>query len=687
MSVNSARKSIHESWPIAAWGLALCGGLLALYWPSVHTPYFFDDFEFFRHAEGARVFAAPAWWSRRFISYLTFYWIDQIFPQKIEVQRLFSLALHAGNAFLLFLLLRRVTALLSISWGVVAAGVTWFAISPAAFHAVAYLQQRSIVLATFFALLSWLAWIRFLSTSSLTRWVALAVSGGAFLLAIFSKEQATTALLGHFVFLLWFLPRAQRLKALGGGVLLLIVGVGVVALFFAGAVQSYFARALTQLPPWWVDAFRGEPLGETMVLWLLAVLMEAKAFFYCLAVWLVPIPGWMAIDLRPGIPVTLAEISGWVAIFGYLVLLIGGWGYLALGQRPFLRLAAMGVALATGHFLLEFTPYRVLDAIVLYRSYWWFTALPLVVCAAVAPLFADGVAPRWQQAATAAVASYLIAIGAVAFSYIQTFRSPEALWRHAAEVVPPQAFTEPRYYAAWRPYFNLGIVLAEKKAFAEAKEALEKARMLNGPPEWVAYHLAYVSWQLGNLAQALQEARFYISVSWPPEYPVPVGQRVLLAAEIGLAAKDYPLVFDAIARHYGVTLERLPANTPPAIKTKLVYAQAKSLVALKQVKEAVALIEAHFSQQIPEPLYLTYWDALMRAGAADRAVQAMAQVPAERFERDPAYLVSRALAYARLGELEKAREDVRKAMTLAPENPTVLRLARLLEEQGQGAQP
>lgn len=672
--------SKHRHWSSGLWLILLLPALFILYWPSLGAPYFFDDVRLpFLDPEKMQGFVAPPWWTKRFVSYWTFYWIDQLFPNTITAQRSFNLLLHWVNGVLLYGLIRRVGKNgISPRWLSVGA-VAWFLLSPAAMHAVAYLQQRSILLVVCFALLSWLAWNTALTRPAWQRVGYLVLSTAAFVCAVFSKEQGITALVGHFALLLWHLPANKRRYALFGAIALSVVGAVVVFFFFRNVVKDYFLAPLDQLPTWWVEAFRNDPLGPEWALWLTAILMEAKAFFYQLGVWFVPLPSAMAIDLRPALPVTLNEPAGWLAVVGYLVWLVVCWRYLFVGKVPQLRFAAMGGALAGTHFLLEFTPYRVLDAIVLYRSYWWFSALPFVLVGLLGWLV-PRLMHRPQRTLVAALCgAYLLAVGVVGMRYSETFRSAKTLWAHAAARIPDEAFAEPRYLAAWRPFYNLGLALIQAESFEEALEAFRKARLLNARPEAVAFHEAYLNRRLGNVAAALQAARFYTSVPWHPEFRVPLVNRVLVAMQVGLDAHDYPFVIEVARKAFGAQLERLDANVSASVRGALVYHYARAAVRLGDAVGAVAVIERHFGDDPPEELRLTYWDALQRAGQVEKALAHMATLPESVFRQSPAYLVSRALAYARLGDRARALKDAKAAAAFAPDNPTVRQLLSILE--------
>jgi len=103
--------------------IALVIGVFALYWTSLRNPPVFDDVMLtanFLRSYGESWFKGDLRW----FTYVTFGWTTRIFGEDWFWQRLGNLVLHAA---------------------VVAA---LFAVHPVAVYAVAYLMQRSIVMAT-----------------------------------------------------------------------------------------------------------------------------------------------------------------------------------------------------------------------------------------------------------------------------------------------------------------------------------------------------------------------------------------------------------------------------------------------------------------------------------------------------------------------------------------------------------
>ncbi|MEZ5318000.1 MAG: tetratricopeptide repeat protein [Vicinamibacterales bacterium] len=96
-----------------------------------------------------------------------------------------NLAIHATNAVLVFVLLRRTTGAIGASAFVAAV----FAVHPLHVESVAWVAERKDVLSTFFALLTMLAYVRFAFRRTSTAYVAMLASFG---LALMAKPMTVT---------------------------------------------------------------------------------------------------------------------------------------------------------------------------------------------------------------------------------------------------------------------------------------------------------------------------------------------------------------------------------------------------------------------------------------------------------------------------------------------------------------
>ena len=139
--------------------------VLALYAGSWSAPLIFDDGSFFDDPANIEKYSHTYFsFDLRWLSYATISWTANWFGPDIFWLRLGNVMLHAANAVALFFFLRRLfqTTLVSIDTpNDMPASLAWFAffgalifaLHPVAVYGVAYLIQRSTLMATLFVLL------------------------------------------------------------------------------------------------------------------------------------------------------------------------------------------------------------------------------------------------------------------------------------------------------------------------------------------------------------------------------------------------------------------------------------------------------------------------------------------------------------------------------------------------------
>ena len=180
----------------------LAAAALAIYLPGIGNELVFDDR---RLTDGTILgsYGSLLELRPRMLSYGSFVWLQALFGEGWWKQRLFNVFLHLGVAYCLYLLFTSLLEsrrfreedasdpeLLPSKRAALKVGVALFALNPVAVYAVAYLVQRSIVMAALFVVLACIAWVRGLETGQ-HRWMALAAV--SYLLAVLSKEAAVTA--------------------------------------------------------------------------------------------------------------------------------------------------------------------------------------------------------------------------------------------------------------------------------------------------------------------------------------------------------------------------------------------------------------------------------------------------------------------------------------------------------------
>jgi tetratricopeptide (TPR) repeat protein len=448
---------------------------LALYSGSLHNPLVFDDAllsEKLLRAYGRSLFQFDLRW----LSYASFGWTFEAVGREWFWHRLLNVLLHAGTASMLFLFLSRLFALvvpataepratLSSGW-MAAFGALLFLAHPVAVYGVAYLIQRSIVLATLLSLASLYCFLEGMTRGARSWFVA---SAAAYFAAVFSKEHcvalpAVAAALA--VLVRGWPPRPLKSLALPFA-LYAAIGAAIVlrARGLLGAQYEPFAElAASHLPG-------PETAGGAADRYALSVLNQGFLFFRYLLTWLLPLPSWMSVDLRTAFPAQLANWPQTAGFAAWLAWPVVSSALLVRGGRVGLAGFAM-----LGPWLLalpEVAAVRVQEPLVLYRSYLWMCLLPAAVPVLLMRIPA--------KAGGALLAVVCLALLPPFFNRLQTFSSDYRLWDDAV-----------RKNADWsaayvdRGFRNRGVAQYQAGRYREALRDFTQAIDLNprNPRSW-----------------------------------------------------------------------------------------------------------------------------------------------------------------------------------------------------------
>lgn len=442
---------------------------IGLYSGALRNPPVFDDRvlreDFLKHYASSWF-----WFDLRWFSYASFGWVYQIFGKDWLWQRLANVCLHGAVAAALWLFLARLFELalprteiagqttLGPRW-LAFFGAVLFLLHPVGVYAVAYLVQRSMVLATLFSLISLRCFLEGLHRNS-PRWLLAAIA--AYFVAVYSKEHAIMlpAVALALVILLrgYSLPPLHRL----GAAFALFAGIAALVVLKAkGVLGTPYEPFVQELLPQLYES-RSEPdAGRS---YPLSVLNQAHLFFRYLLVWLVPYTGWMSIDLRMPFPARLLEWPQTVGFVAYLAYPLVALGLLRRGGLPgLLGFAALCPWLLA---LTEAATVRVQEAFVLYRSYLWM-ALPV----GMLPVLLSRVPRTW---ALAVLAGACIALVPPLFDRLDTFSSSINLW---SDAIRKQPATGALYVE--RAHHNRGFAYLQAKRYEEAMRDFDRALELN----------------------------------------------------------------------------------------------------------------------------------------------------------------------------------------------------------------
>lgn len=471
------------------YGVALAFATGLLYWHTLENPPVFDDLPFFR--DGALETLASGWFdfSRRWFYFASLHYTYVLFGDDIFWYRAGNVLLHAATVIALFMFLRRL--LVATSNGATTrsmdlpafAAAMMFALHPVSVYGVAYLAERSIVMATLFSLLALIAFLKGLLEQR-THWLWGAVA--FYFVALFSKEHSVTLPAVMLALALLLRSHAALRSKQIGGVLLVMVLLGTWVVFLnrsaiGTAYEPYAQNLLGQVLP-------GQPGTDVTDAHWRSAITQGLLFFKYLLLWLIPYPDCMSVDMRVPFAAGLFEARfGWGAMAFLAYALAGGW---LLSKQGKAGVLGFGLLFPWLMFASELSTIRVQEPFVLYRSYLWMAGF-----AAVPALMLSHMRARYTLLALAAVCSLLTV---AAWNRLDTFSSDLKLWDDAARLNQGKddlPGSERIYYARGGAYTNLG----------RHEEAMrDYDHMIAIAPAWVDAPYYQRGWGHLRLSQAAQ---------------------------------------------------------------------------------------------------------------------------------------------------------------------------------------
>ena len=428
--------------------------VVVLYLPSLGNVLVFDD----NILSGGQVFAEhgnPLALKPRSLSYSTFSWLHALAPEAWWLQRLLNIGVHAAVVGMLWAFYSKLLVSLQLSWNnadssgsthskwALLAGIAWFALNPTGVYAVAYLTQRSILMATFFSVLSLWAVLQAMATQRRRFWLLAVV---AYVAAMMSKEYALTlpVVAMALIVIVKRPSRQQAIKFGGIGVLLATVAAYLLYRRYGDMIGKPFDQASLA----YVEQMNALAPGVKALAYPLSILNQMWLFFEYGCRWFLPSTGMMSIDLRPPFPTRLTSQPHLLGAIGYLSLLAGS---VVLMLRYRERWALLGFCLFAPLvlFVSEFSTVWIQDPFVLYRSYLWAIAVPGVIY-----LLASRMS---RQTLTGMAVVVAVVFLWQATDRIASMRTELAVWNDAVTKLPPE------------------LVIGKSRAYLNRGEAYQQA--------------------------------------------------------------------------------------------------------------------------------------------------------------------------------------------------------------------
>ncbi len=569
--------------------------VLAVYVPGLDNALVFDDL---RLGDGTIFgqYGSLLQFKQRMLSYGSFVWLQELLGEGWWKQRLLNVALHLGVVMALYALLKSLLGTARFSQALesqehfersrtaaLRVGVALFALNPVAVYAVAYLAQRSIVMATLFAVLACWMFVRGLQTGRSAWFVGALLSYAA---AVLSKEYAVmTAAMTVPLYIYIRRPGWKRIAMVAAAALLVLgAAVGLFWSVYGDVVGRVFdgqsillAQELEALRP-----------GITQHMYPLSIFNEAALFFAYGVLWIFPNVQWMSIDLRPVFPLGFTSFLHLLGALSYAGLLVASL-WLVVRRSNLWGLAALLLLFPLLWYFTEFSTVWVQDPFVLYRSYLWAVALP-----GLAAIGLTVFKPRTIYLVGIVLG---LAFGALALDRVASLKDAGTAWGDAAEKIDQQApdnamgrsrpflnlgayqLEQGRLADAQKSFatadalgnlqgnarFNMGVILQQQKKHAEALKAFDTAEAQGFSGQTLNFHRGESAFVLGHFTQAFES--FDRALKAPAE-AIEGGEKMrqlirLRHAEAAIGANQ----FDAAIQDYQLLLKQSPGN--PRLATGL----------------------------------------------------------------------------------------------------------------------
>ena len=643
---------------LIVFGLVVAAAVLGIYLPGWNNDLLFDDR---RLTDGSifGVYGNPAEFKQRMLSYGSFVWVDALAGPGWGKQRLVNIVLHLGTVAALYALLRELLAHTRFPaefeaqphfglsrTAALRVGVALFAVNPVAVYAVAYLMQRSIVMATLFAVLACWFFVR-----GLTRHCAYAYALAllSYVLAVLSKEYAVmVAAMALPLYIFIRRPHWKSIAAIGGGALLLLLAVSAMFYSLYGEFIGKLFDARSILLAAQLESLRP---GITAQMYPLSVLNEAALFFAYGFLWFLPNVGWMSLDVRPAFPLSFLAWPQTLGALAY-VLLLSAAVWALLRRRGALGLVALCLLFPLLLYATEFATVWVQDPFVLYRSYLWAIAVPGLIAVAL-----TGFQPRTLYIAGTVVG---IVFSLLALERVGSLRDGFTVWSDAAEKINRQAPANAVGRA--RPFMNLGAYHLDRGSLAQAEKEFAAATALDDLTGEAFFNLGVAQQKQKKHTQALvafqrAEERGNAGVSLHFHR----GESALALGQFALAYRSFDASLKALPEAV------LSASDRQDMQLALQLRRAETALSTQQYSVAISDFSALLKENPGnDQLLLGLGTAQVGQGDTRAAIALFDDLLA----RSPsgAAFYSRAMAYHAAGQPQASVKDMDQAIALEPDN-------------------
>ena len=642
----------------ALFGAFVLAAVLAIYLPGWNHELLFDDL---RLTDGAIFgnYGSLLTFKQRMLSYGSFIWVDLLAGPGWWKQRLVNVGLHLATVAALYALVRELLERTRFPeefesqphfgmsrQAAVQVGVALFAVNPMAVYAVAYLVQRSIVMATLFSVLACWCFVRGLSGRGVA-WYGLALL--SYVAAVLSKEHAVmVAAMAVPLYIHVRRPSWKTVATIAGASTALIA---VAAVVFFGIYGELIGKLFDQRSLDFAQQLERLSPGITQRMYPLSILNEAALFFAYGFLWFAPNVMWMSVDMRPAFPLSYLAFPQVLGIVGYMGLWIAAlWA--VLRRRGALSLAGVALMFPLLLYATEFATVWVQDPFVLYRSYLWAVAVPVVVA-----IVLTGFQPKTIYVIGCAIG---LVFTVLAFERVQSLRDDHTAWGDAAEKIDLKA--PANAVGRWRPFLNLGAYHLDRGSLGEAQRSFATAEALGSLHGSARFNQGVALQQQKKHAQAL-------TTFAEAEKQGFSGQSLHYhRGESAFALGQFALAFDSFSQGLTSVAEGVTGKEMDRMREAMRMRRAEAAIGAGRYDDAIgdfnALLKASPQNR---RLALGLGMALVGKGDTQAAIAQFDQIIASTPNAAAAYY-GRAMAHNTARRRDDSLKDLDRAIALDPRN-------------------
>ena len=642
----------------ALFGAFVLAAVLAIYLPGWNHELLFDDL---RLTDGAIFgnYGSLLTFKQRMLSYGSFIWVDLLAGPGWWKQRLVNVGLHLATVAALYALVRELLERTRFPeefesqphfgmsrQAAVQVGVALFAVNPMAVYAVAYLVQRSIVMATLFSVLACWCFVRGLSGRGVA-WYGLALL--SYVAAVLSKEHAVmVAAMAVPLYIHVRRPSWKTVATIAGASTALIA---VAAVVFFGIYGELIGKLFDQRSLDFAQQLERLSPGITQRMYPLSILNEAALFFAYGFLWFAPNVMWMSVDMRPAFPLSYMAFPQVLGVVGYVGLWIAAlWA--VLRRRGALSLAGVALMFPLLLYATEFATVWVQDPFVLYRSYLWAVAVPVLVA-----IVLTGFQPKTIYVIGCAIG---LVFTVLAFERVQSLRDDHTAWGDAAEKIDLKAPASA--VGRWRPFLNLGAYHLDRGSLGEAQRSFATAEALGSLHGSARFNQGVALQQQKKHAQALTtfaEAEKQGFKDLPLYYH---------RGESAFALGQFALAFDSFSQGLASAAEGVTGKEMDRMREAMRMRRAEAAIGAGRYDDAIgdfnALLKASPQNR---RLALGLGMALVGKGDTQAAIAQFDQIIASTPNAAAAYY-GRAMAHNTAKRRDDSLKDLDRAIALDPRN-------------------